>query len=417
MNDYIKEKKMKIVILGENGFIGTYIASYLKEKNFEIVSLQSKLDFMEPPTHESLVEMFKKVDVVVNAVGIIAETKNRTFNQIHTLAPIVIFDACIEAKVQKVIHISALGTETGTTPYHVTKNRADIYLRESGLNYAILHPSVVYGDDGKSTALFQALATLPLTPIVGNGQQALQPIRIEDLVVTVQKSIESSDMAIELNLVGAEPITYEGLLQTFRKCLGYRETNSISLPIFGTNVIGKVLEEPTVNHDNIIMLNEGNSADVMPLKNFLGYEPIGFKENLEKSKAHNSQRLYTSLYLTRPLLRILIGFVWIWSGVVSVFFYPQALALDLLRELGIPMGLDIPLLYIASFLDITLGILTIIGYRLQSLLTLQIVVITFYTLLLTFLAPYHWLHPFGPVLKNLPLIVSIYILSRLEKFR
>jgi uncharacterized membrane protein YphA (DoxX/SURF4 family) len=350
-------------------------------------------------------------------VGIIAETKNRTFNQIHTLAPIVIFDACIEAKVQKVIHISALGTETGTTPYHVTKNRADIYLRESGLNYAILHPSVVYGDDGKSTALFQALATLPLTPIVGNGQQALQPIRIEDLVVTVQKSIESSDMAIELNLVGAEPITYEGLLQTFRKWLGYRETNSISLPIFGTNVIGKVLEEPTVNHDNIIMLNEGNSADVMPLKNFLGYEPIGFKENLEKSKAHNSQRLYTSLYLTRPLLRILIGFVWIWSGVVSVFFYPQALALDLLRELGIPMGLDIPLLYIASFLDITLGILTIIGYRLQSLLTLQIVVITFYTLLLTFLAPYHWLHPFGPVLKNLPLIVSIYILSRLEKFR
>jgi hypothetical protein len=109
--------------------------------------------------------------------------------------------------------------------------------------------------------------------------------------------------------------------------------------------------------------------------------------------------------------------VWIWSGIVSAFLYPQPEALKLLHEIGIPEGIDIYLLYVASFLDITLGVLTIMGCCLQGLLRLQLVVIVVYTLLLTLLAPYHWLHPFGPVLKNIPLVIAIYILGKMERYR
>jgi len=422
---------MKILLIGATGFVGSAIYKGLVKENHEVVAgvrspedfvnsfdgLSIKIDFVGLKADRELVSFLKGFDVVVNAVGIIAETKTQTFEQMHTLAPITLFEACREAGIKRVIHISALGSETGTTAYHTSKNRADEYLRESGLHYAILHPSIVYGDDGKSTALFQALATLPLTPIVGDGQQALQPIRVEDLVATVKKAVNSDEKRIELNVVGAEPITYEGLLQRFRKWLGYKETQSVSVPTLGTNVIGKVLNEPTVSHDNIMMLNEGNSADVTPLSKFLGYKPVGFKENFENTQAHNSQKLYASLYLIRPLLRFIIGFVWIWSGVVSAFLYPQPLALELLHEVGVPVGVDVPLLYLASLLDITIGVLTLVGYRIESLLRFQMVVIVVYTIILSFLAPYHWLHPFGPVLKNLPLVVSIYILSQLERFR
>ena len=165
------------------------------------------------------------------------------------------------------------------------------------------------------------------------------------------------------------------------------------------------------------MLNEGNSASVKPLADFLGYTPVGMKENLGRKEANNAQKLYASLYLIRPLLRLIIGFVWIWSGIVSAFLYPQPLALELLHEVGVPVGVDISLLYLASSLDIAIGILTMVGYRLKIILSLQILIIVVYTFLLTALAPYHWLHPFGPVLKNLPLMVSIFVLGRLEKFR
>ncbi len=409
---------MKILIVGATGFIGKSIYQALKKSNDEVVaSSRDLIDFTTLQNDKKLVNTLQKFDIVVNAVGIIAETKTQTFEQMHTLAPIALFDACKEAGVKKVIHISALGTQTGTTDYHVTKNRADEYLRASSLDYAILHPSVVYGDDGKSTALFQALATLPLTPIIGDGSQLLQPIRVEDLVATVQKCIESEEKTIELNVVGEEPVTYKELLETFRAWLRLPPAKSVSTPTIGTNVLGKILGEPTVNQDNITMLNEGNSASVKPLADFLGYTPVGMKENLGAKEANNAQKLYASLYLIRPFLRLIIGFVWIWSGIVSAFLYPQPLALELLHEIGIPIGIDVPMLYVASFLDIAIGILTIIGFRLQLLLKFQLLVIVVYTLLLTALAPYHWLHPFGPVLKNLPLVLAIYILGRLEKYR
>jgi len=418
---------MKILVVGASGFIGQAIFNFLKRGDHEVVAglrnkkafneLSIALDFACLQNDKELVEKLTSFDMVVNAVGIITETKTQSFEQMHTVAPIVLFDACKEAGVQKVIHISALGTQTGRTPYHTSKNRADEYLRACGLDYAILHPSIVYGDDGKSTALFQALATLPITPLVGDGSQRLQPIALEDLLVCVKKAVSSKEKKIELNLVGAKEMTYKELLQGFRTWLGLKATKSMAVPDIGTNFMGKVLDEPTVSSDNIKMLNEGNYASVEPLKKFLNYTPASMQERLFSVKAHNAQKLYASLYLIRPLLRLIIAFVWIWSGIVSAFLYPQALALELLHEIAVPVGVDVPLLYFASFLDIAIGVLTLVGYRLQSLLKFQLFVITVYTLLLTFLAGHHWLHPFGPVLKNLPLLVSIYILSQLEKFR
>ena len=418
---------MKILVVGATGFIGGSIYEGLMEQDHEVIAGirtpqnfdgdSIKIDFSILEKDEKLVQKLKGFDIVINAVGIIAEKGGQSFEQMHTIGPIALFDAAKEANVKKVIQISALGSQDGTTLYHTSKNKVDEYLHHLGLAYVILHPSIVYGDDGKSTALFQALASLPFTPIIGDGSQKLQPISIEDLANTVQQASLSDEKKIELDLVGEEPVSYKELLQSFRVWLGYTSTKAISIPTFGTNFIGKFLDEPTVNQDNIIMLNEGNTADVQPLARFLGYTPIGFKEKLSKSKANNAQKLYASLYLIRPLLRLIIGVVWIWSGIVSAFLYPQPLALELLHEVGIPIGIDKPLLYIASFLDISIGVLTIIGYRLQVLLIFQIIVIVVYTVLLSILAPYHWLHPFGPVLKNLPLLFSIYVLGRLEKYR
>ncbi|CAA6804074.1 MAG: UDP-glucose 4-epimerase (EC [uncultured Sulfurovum sp.] len=418
---------MKILVIGATGFIGKVIYGFLKRGEHEVIAgvrrvqtvddLSMEFDFSCLQHDKKLVEKLTGFDVVVNAVGIIGETKTQSFEQMHTLAPLALFDACTEARVKKVIQISALGSTNGSTLYHKSKHRADEYLKTLSLDHAILHPSIVYGDDGKSTALFQALATLPIVPLIGDGSQVLQPIALEDLVLTVKRAIESGEKSIELDLVGNKPMTYKELLEGFRKWLGLNPATFINLPSIGTNIVGKILDEPTVSADNVKMLNEGNSASVAPLKNFLNYMPVSIEERLFSTKVSNAQKLSASLYFIRPLLRLVIAFVWIWSGLVSAFLYPQPLALELLYEIGTPEVFAIPLLYLASFLDILIGILMLISYRLQDLLRLQLFVIAVYTLLLTFLAGHHWLHPFGPVLKNLPLLISIYILSRLEKFR
>ncbi len=417
---------MTILITGATGFIGKHITSRLQQEGYHVIKAVRhptaeqedvmQMDFTHMEEASVLTEKLRGVDILINAVGIIAPTRTQSFEMLHTEAPIRLFAAAKAAGVKRIIQISALGSQEGTTPYHTTKNRADIYLRALGLSYAILHPSVVYGEDGKSTALFTGLASLPITPLVGKGEQILQPIHIDDLTQTVLIALEHPDTQIELDLVGEYPISYKGLLAGFRRWLGYAPSRSVALPTFGTDILGKMLDEPTVNSDNVRMLNQGNSAEVAPLRQFLGYTPKSIEEQRFSQQANHAQRLYASLYLIRPLLRWVIGLVWIWSGLVSAWLYPQTLALELLHEVGMTAPWDVPLLYLASCLDIVLGILIIIGFRLRLLLYFSMLVIVIYTLLLSFLAPYHWLHPFGPVLKNIPLIITIFILNKLEEY-
>ena len=242
---------MKVLLAGATGFIGKHLLqTLLKDGHEVIVGVRNicdhnenaiELDFANMPYEKNIVENLQGFNVVINAVGIIAETKNQSFKQMHADAPIALFKAAKIAKVQKIIQISALGTKDGVTPYHTSKEEANVYLRALGVDYALLHPSIVYGDDGKSTALFQALASLPFTPIIQDGSQKLQPIYIDDLSATVLTCMKSDKKKIELEVVGEDIVSYKELLQGFRTWLGYKPTKTVSLPTIGTNIIGKIL--------------------------------------------------------------------------------------------------------------------------------------------------------------------------------
>jgi len=79
---------MKILIIGATtGFIGRAIYKQLKSSDNEVLaSTRDFIDFSTLQPCQALTEKLQGFDIVVNAVGIIAETKTQTFEQIHTLA-------------------------------------------------------------------------------------------------------------------------------------------------------------------------------------------------------------------------------------------------------------------------------------------------------------------------------------------
>jgi len=416
---------MKILLLGASGFIGKHIHQKLLDNGYDVTAgVRSPIpyphllcDFAKDSDINIWQKRLQGFNLIINAVGIISESTNNSFQALHSDTPKALFQAAKDVGVQKFIHISALGAEEGAqSPYHKSKKAADDFLKSLDMDYAILKPSIVYGEEGKSTALFKALANLPFLPIIDDGSQKLQPIHIDDLAQSVIQAIKSDQKKIELNLVGDQAISYKELLEKFRVWLGKKPTLAIKIPE-SLAIFGKVLDEPTISKDNLMMLRQGNSADVTPLRNFLGTMPKSMDTTIFATKANKSQKLLTDLYFIRPLLRIIIAFVWIWSGVVSAFLYPQEGALRLLADVGIEGALALPTLYFASFLDIAIGFLILFGFRVVELLWFSIVVIVGYTLILSVLAPHHWLHPFGCVLKNLPLLVAVYITIILERIK
>lgn len=107
--------------------------------------------------------------------------------------------------------------------------------------------------------------------------------------------------------------------------------------------------------------------------------------------------------------RISLSFLWIFTGLTSLFFEPdfgyQVLARanvsGLLADIAIVGG---------SVLDIALGIWLLTQWRERMCCIVQATTIVLYTTLLSVIDPSYWLHPFGPLSKNLPILVLISII-------
>jgi hypothetical protein len=106
---------------------------------------------------------------------------------------------------------------------------------------------------------------------------------------------------------------------------------------------------------------------------------------------------------TRSTTQIFL--VWIGSGVVLLGLYPVARSLDLLAAVGLTGTPALAALYLLCFFDIAIGLM-VLCMRRKWLWGVQILVVLGYTLLITAALPELWLHPFGPLLKNLPILRS-----------
>lgn len=108
-----------------------------------------------------------------------------------------------------------------------------------------------------------------------------------------------------------------------------------------------------------------------------------------------------------------LSFLWVHTGLTSIFFAPE-IGYQILSNANILGKLADSSIYSGGALDIILGLWLLSGKQLKLCCLTQITVITIYTLLLTFIDASFWLHPFGPITKNLPIIVLILMLMEHE---
>lgn len=425
---------MNILLTGASGFIGHHILQTLEQQNHKVIACcrsPEKLFFKSENTHIlqlNFVDMtdqtdwlphLQNIDAVINCVGIIAETKRQTFETLHAQVPIALFRAAEQAGVKKIIQISALGAdESAISEYHLSKKAADDALKSLAVDWTILQPSIVYGDGAQSMALFHALAASPVHALIDGGKQLMQPIHVSDITATIIQCLKPEvPVRQTLPLVGPVAISFKRLLQQLRQRLGKKPALAISLPggIAERSVfIGKWLGEPTFNAENIAMLRRGNSADAKPIKQFLGRSTHSLEKQLLLIPASQAERWHAGLYFLRPLLRISIAFLWLWSGIVSIFFFPHEQSYQFLAASGITGNAAPIMLYGLAVMDIILGLATLSAYKIRPLILFQLTLIFLYTLAITFTLPEFWLHPFGPVLKNIPLLVTLLVYLNLE---
>jgi nucleoside-diphosphate-sugar epimerase len=415
---------MRIFIVGGGGFIGRHVAGRLRAAGHEVMAAsRAELDLARDD-EVALRDKIAGFEVVINCAGVARDEGASAMARVHGEGAERLIRACATAGVTRFVHVSALGvSNTGETRYQRTKAVADDFLESfdptgARLDWRVLRPSLVLGRGGASFDLQLALAALPLTPRIGDGRWRLQPVHVNDLAEIVERLVEGrGGDARKIDVVGPAPMTTDELSRVLRSWLGLSAARFVAAPLWWMKLVARIaprVSDLPFNAELLTMLARGNVGDAAAATAALGRAPHELAQALALHPAGKADRQAARLYFLRPLLRLSLALLWIASGVLSLWLYPREDSYALLASLGLHGAPASLALYTGGALDLVLGLLLLFKVRPVAVGIAQLVNMGAFTLLTLGLTANYWLHPFAPLLKNLPIAAALLVMIALE---
>jgi len=216
---------MKIAVTGAFSYSGKYVAQKLLGRGEEVITLtghpnrpnpfNSKvkafpLDFNDA---SGLTESLKGADVLVNTYWIRFDhgqnTQPRAVENTRKL-----IQAASRAGVKRIVHISITNPSADSPlPYFGGKAANEKAVIESGMSYAILRPTVLFGmEDILINNIAYLMKRFPFFGLPGDGSYRLQPIYVDDLADLVVEGVYAKNNYV-IDAVGPENFTFKEMVE------------------------------------------------------------------------------------------------------------------------------------------------------------------------------------------------------------
>ncbi len=295
-----------IVVTGGTGFVGTHLTRRLLAEGEAVRVLARDAgraqdlasrgaevvvgDVTEPG---SLTGAFAGVETVFHLVAIIRERGQATFQRVNVEGTRNVVRACRAAGVRRLLHLSALGVRDDPAyRYIYSKYLGERAVRESGLDWTIFRPSVIYGPGfGFFDRLLQSIrmAPPPIVPVPGSGRARFQPIWVGDVVECVVRALANpGSVGQTYELGGPEHLTYEEMLDLLMEVRGIRRIKvHVPLPLIrlAAPVMGLAMADPPVSPVELKQLDVDNVTDLDGVRRRFGFDPRPLREGLEYLRA------------------------------------------------------------------------------------------------------------------------------------
>ena len=275
-------KKRLAAVIGAFSYSGSYIARALMEEDWDVVTLTRRPDRPHPlqgkipatdldfSKLEKISDNLRGVDTLVNTYWVRFNHPGSTFGEAIANTS-TLLKAAKKAGVRRFVHLSVSNPDINSKlPYYRGKAEVETIIKDSGLSYLILQPTLIFGkEELLVNNIAWLLRHLPLFIIPGKGDYRLQPIHVEDLA-NVAANGASSDNNQVIPAAGPDILSFTDLIHFLSKAMGSRTRILYAHPQIALGM-AKVL---SVALRDVLLTNDELSG-LMEERLYVGDEVVG----------------------------------------------------------------------------------------------------------------------------------------------
>lgn len=261
-----------VVVTGATGYLGRHLADQLLAQGRDVVNLTGhperadpfggrvRTELLDPERPAKLAYAMRGAEVLVNTFWVRFERGPVTFDRaLRTIEALA--GAARTAGVRRIVHVSvANAMPDSPLAYFRGKARGEELVRSSGLSWAIVRPTILYGGrDVLMNNIAWALRHLPAFAVPGDGRYVIQPVHVDDLAARLALMVDrTDDEAVEAG--GPERYTFDELLQLVRWAVGSRSV-LVHMPprlaLLGAMALGTLMRDVLMTDDEVRGLMAG----------------------------------------------------------------------------------------------------------------------------------------------------------------
>jgi uncharacterized protein YbjT (DUF2867 family) len=284
-----------VLVTGANGYVGREVVTHLHGRGTAVRALVRSRSATLPEGVEqvtgdvtdpgSLAPAMDGIEAVVHLVAILDGSEEEC-EAVNHRGAVNVIDSARSAGVRRLLHMSAAGVTEEHAPltkYWRTKYAAKQAAMRSGLDWTVMEPSFVFGRGGGALKTFESLIRGPVAPVIGDGRYQHQPVWVGDVAAAFAAALDRPEtIGKTYQLGGPQVFEFNDLLDELATVTGRPKRRKLHAPVGLMKVQASVLQyfppPLKVTRDQIVMLVEGTTCDIAPVRTDLGIEPASIAD-------------------------------------------------------------------------------------------------------------------------------------------
>ena len=278
------------VVTGAFGYTGKYIARRLLADGIRVKTLTghperpnpfgsqvvaAPFNFDDPP---ALVNQLSGASTLYNTYWVRFSRGEVTFDRAVENTRTLI-QAAKDAGVGRIVHVSITNPSLNSSlPYFRGKAQVEGAIIDSGISYAIIRPTVIFGiEDILINNIAWMLRRFPIFVVPGGGSYRFHPIFVEDLAGLAVHVGRQEDNLV-LDAAGPETYTFDEFVRLVGQTIGNR-TKIVHLPadlaLGLSKIVGYFLGDVVLTRDEVtglmsdLLISDAPPAGKTSLKSWL----------------------------------------------------------------------------------------------------------------------------------------------------